>query len=77
MDYQLTTGNCILRLSDGAFIPEDPGNGDYQAFLEWVEAGNTPLPVPEPPPEPVLTPAEKLAAAGLTVDELRTLLGLT
>lgn len=23
-------------------IPEDPANTDYQAFLEWVAAGNTP-----------------------------------
>ena len=31
---------------------------------------------PQPQPPAVLTPAEKLAAAGLTVDELKTLLGL-
>lgn len=31
----------------------------------------------EPPAPPVLTPAEKLANAGLTVDELKTLLGLS
>jgi hypothetical protein len=31
-------------------------------------------PQPEPPVE--LTPAEKLAASGLTVDELKALLGL-
>lgn len=24
------------------FIPLDPENTDYQAFLEWVEQGNTP-----------------------------------
>jgi hypothetical protein len=54
----------------------DPANTDYAAYLEWVEAGNTPDPAPIPePPEP-LTPAEKLAASGLTVEELRTLLGL-
>jgi hypothetical protein len=29
------------------------------------------------PPPPVLTPAEKLANAGLTVEELKSLLGLT
>ena len=33
------------------------------------------LPEPEPPVE--LTPAEKLAASGLTIEELKTLLGLT
>lgn len=31
---------------------------------------------PQPEPPAVRTPAEKLAAAGLTVDELRELLGL-
>lgn len=30
----------------------------------------------EPPAPPELTPAEKLAAAGLTVDDLRDLLGM-
>jgi hypothetical protein len=34
----------IQRLSDNAFIPFDPANTDYQKYLEWVAAGNTPLP---------------------------------
>jgi hypothetical protein len=72
--YQLTTGTNIKRLSDGAFIPPDPGNTDYRDYLDWLAAGNTPEPAPEPPAPPVLTPAEKLAAAGLTVAELRELL---
>jgi hypothetical protein len=73
--YQLTTGTSIVRLSDGAFVPNDPGNRDYREYLDWLEAGNTPKPAPEPlPPPPPLTPVEKLAAAGLTVAELRELL---
>jgi len=36
--------NQIKRLSDNAFIPFDPDNTDYQAYLKWLEAGNTPLP---------------------------------
>lgn len=32
----------ILIRNDGATIPPDPNNIDYQAFLEWVAAGNTP-----------------------------------
>jgi len=76
MTYQLTTGNTILRLSDNAFIPPDPANTDYAAYLEWVEAGNTPEPAPIPEPPVELTPAEKLAQSGLTVAELKTLLGL-
>ena len=31
---------------------------------------------PQPEPEPELTAAEKLARAGLTVDELKSLLGV-
>jgi hypothetical protein len=76
MTYQLTTGDCILRLADNAFIPPDPANTDYAAYLEWVAAGNTPEPAPEPEPVPELTPAEKLAASGLTVEELKELLGI-
>ena len=76
MTYQLTQGDSILRITDGASIPPDPANTDYAAYLEWVEAGNTPEPAPEPEPAPVLTTEQKLEAAGLTVAELRELFGL-
>jgi hypothetical protein len=26
---------------DQSFIPFDPANTDYQAYLEWVDEGNT------------------------------------
>ena len=34
--------HMIQRISDNASIPFDPANTDYQEYLKWVEAGNTP-----------------------------------
>jgi hypothetical protein len=41
MAYTINTTGGIVRDSDGAFIPEDPLNSDYAAYLQWVAAGNT------------------------------------
>jgi hypothetical protein len=46
-DTSMGAATCIKRIADNAFIPFDPDNTDYQEYLKWVEAGNTPLPADE------------------------------
>jgi hypothetical protein len=40
MAYTINQFGGIVRDADGAFIPEDPANTDYAAYLAWVAAGN-------------------------------------
>jgi hypothetical protein len=42
--YKLLKDTTVIRLADGAFIPFDPANTDYQAFLLWKSEGNEPTP---------------------------------
>ena len=52
MEYQqilntmtgLPDENVIFCITTGAGIPNDPENVDWQAYQEWLAAGNTPLP---------------------------------
>ena len=53
--YKLTDSpSTIIRVADGAHIPVDPANTDYQAYLEWLAEGNAPLPVDPSTPEQIM-----------------------
>ena len=47
VNFDGSVANCVLRLSDGASIPFDPANTDYQAYLKWLEEGGVPEPAEE------------------------------
>lgn len=34
---------CVDENEVSKFIPSDPSNSEYQAYLKWVEQGNTPV----------------------------------
>ena len=45
--FPATEECCVQRIVDGASIPFDPANTDYQQYLKWLEEGNTPEPADE------------------------------
>lgn len=40
----------LLRDEGDLYIPFDPANTDYQAYLAWLAEGNQPLPADEGTP---------------------------
>jgi hypothetical protein len=51
----------VLRYSDGATIPPDGGNRDWQEYLAWCDDGNVADPAPDPPPViPTPDPNERI-----------------
>jgi hypothetical protein len=49
--YQQMSEQVVRRLSDGASIPTDPANTDYQRYLEWLAAGGVPEVIEPAEPE--------------------------
>jgi hypothetical protein len=66
-DYQLTANaNVIFRSADGAHIPNDPNNRDWQDYQTWVASGNTADPYVPPAPPPVTTVSQRQARIALS-----------
>ena len=47
----------VWRDSDGALIPFDTRNVDYQEYLKWISEGNIPKPCPIVVSDPSILPA--------------------
>ncbi len=58
MKYTKDPSGGVIR-DDGALIPNDPLNADWQTFIAWVNAGNKPA----DQPAPALTNAQLLNMA--------------
>lgn len=59
----------VIRLSDGAHIPDNLANRDWREYQFWLADGNIPLPTDPPPPVDKTSPLtnqeiEELIIAG-------------
>jgi uroporphyrinogen-III decarboxylase len=62
--YKLTASG--VRRIDGAEIPNDSGNRDWQEYQKWLALGNTPQPAD---PAPVVV--DRVAILRAKLDELK------
>jgi hypothetical protein len=46
--YKLRSEGGVVRLADGAQIPENDDNADWRRFRAWRDAGNAPEPADGP-----------------------------
>ena len=84
--YTLIWASPSILRSDGAVIPADPANQDFQSYLAWVAAGNTASPAPTPAPATTITagdflnrftPGEQAAVQAACQASAQLALGLT
>lgn len=83
--YTESSFGGVLR-ADGTFVPKDPANKDYAAYLDWLSEGNTVTPSAAAPVSSTLTPyeflelftpSEQLAIQTVCNSNMALLVGLT
>ncbi len=57
--YQLTNSGAVVRLIDGANIPNEPKNLDWITYCHWLDAGNKPMAAPAPSDYEVISKAKE------------------
>jgi len=72
--YKLTLQGTVLRLADGASIPPAADNADYQVYLAWVAAGNSPEAADEPSLNEVKAAA--VASVEMRVEQAKVTAGI-
>jgi hypothetical protein len=73
MTYTLTSEpNMVQRDKDGAFIPFDNDNVDYQDFLAWLKEGNEPKPYQKPTPPIEQPPPPDIQEVNAQVQDIET-----
>ena len=86
MSYTLITGSSsVICDKDGAIIPDDPRNVDWQTYQAWIRLGNVPNVAHPPAVGPiisesyqslVLARAKSLVAHGRPNDAIVALISL-
>jgi hypothetical protein len=81
-DYKLIyNSNNVIRNTEPALIPADPGNRDWQIYQVWLSEGNIPDPADTPLPIPqtytflqflsLFTPTEQAALVNSTDPQVK------
>jgi hypothetical protein len=60
-EYQLTETDVVIRTADGATIPNDPANRDWQKYQKWLADGGVPDPYVKPPKVSIANNADFIA----------------
>ena len=71
MSYKLTQSNMVIRLVDGAWIPANIDNVDFQNYQKWLANGGIPQSADPIPVIPVLSTKQKIEALGIDFDDLK------